>query len=91
MRPVLIVQNDIGNRYSPTVIVMAITSKVNKARLPTHIELTAGEHGLDLDSVVLCEQVRTIDKTRLRDKLGTLAPDAMERVDHAIKISFGLA
>lgn len=90
MRPVLIVQNDVGNRYSPTVIIMAITSKVSKARLPTHIELPAGAYGLDLDSIVLCEQVRTIDKTRLCNKLGMLSSEAMQKVDRAIQISFGL-
>jgi mRNA interferase MazF len=90
MRPVLVVQNDVGNRYSPTVIVMAITSRINKAKLPTHIEIGSGEFGLERDSVILCEQVRTIDKSRLRDRLGVLPPQAMEQVDQAIAISFGL-
>lgn len=90
MRPVLVVQNDIGNRYSPTVIVIAITSRINKARLPTHIELSGGVHGLERDSVILCEQVRTIDKVRLLDRLGMLPPEEMAAVDEAIAVSFGL-
>jgi len=90
MRPVLIVQNDVGNKYSPTVIVMAITSKINKSRLPTHIELFAEESGLERDSVVLCEQVRTIDKSRLRERLGELTPAQLKQVNAAIAISFGI-
>ena len=90
MRPVLIVQNDVGNRYSPTVIAAAITSQQNKARLPTHIEIEARTYGLSKNSVVLLEQVRTLDKRRLREKMGRLDEAAMRRVDTAIAVSFGL-
>ncbi len=90
VRPVLIVQNDIGNRYSPTVIAAAITSQQNKARLPTHIEISAKTYGLSKQSVVLLEQVRTLDKRRLRDRMGCLDNEAMGRVDSALAVSFGL-
>ena len=90
IRPVLIVQNDIGNKYSPTVIVAAITSQINKAKLPTHIEISANEYGLNKDSVILLEQIRTIDKKRLREKIGRLDKELMSKVDTAIAISFGL-
>ncbi len=90
IRPVLIVQNDIGNRYSPTVIVAAVTSQISKAKLPTHIELSAELCGLPRDSVVLAEQLRTIDKQRLRDKLGMLTPELVQRVNDALYISLGL-
>ena len=90
IRPVLIVQNDIGNKYSPTVIASAITSQINKAKLPTHIELSAKEYGLPKDSVILLEQIRTIDKRRLREKIGHLDDELMERVNDALSISFGL-
>ena len=90
MRPVLIVQNDVGNRYSPTVIAAAITSQQNKARLPTHIEIEARTYGLSKNSVVLLEQVRTLDKRRLRERMGCLDEKAMQRVDGAIAISLGL-
>jgi mRNA interferase MazF len=90
LRPVLIIQNDIGNRYSPTVIVAAITSKIDKARLPTHIEIQAEEYGLTKDSVVLTEQVRTIDKRRLRERVGVLSAEAMNSVDEALQISMGV-
>ena len=90
MRPVLIVQNDVGNRHSPTVIAAAITSQQNKARLPTHIEISARTYGLSKDSVVLLEQVRTLDKKRLREKMGSLDEQVMQRVDSAIAVSFGL-
>ncbi len=91
MRPVLIVQNDIGNRYSPTVIAAAITSQQNKAKLPTHIELQARSAGLSKDSIVLLEQIRTIDKKRLRERMGILDQSQMQRIDSAIAVSFGLA
>ena len=91
IRPVLIVQNDVGNRYSPTVIAAAITSQQNKARLPTHIEIEARTYGLSKDSIVLLEQVRTLDKRRLREKMGCLDERAMQRVDSAIAISLGLS
>ncbi|MDD4688549.1 MAG: type II toxin-antitoxin system PemK/MazF family toxin [Eubacteriales bacterium] len=91
VRPVLIVQNDIGNKYSPTVIAAAITSQINKANLPTHIEIDAQSGGLTKDSVILMEQIRTIDKERLRDKIGRLDDNHMEQVDNALAISFGLA
>ena len=90
MRPVLIVQNDVGNRYSPTVIAAAITSQQNKARLPTHIEIEARTYGLSKNSIVLLEQVRTRDKRRLRERMGCLDEKAMQRVDGAIAIRLGL-
>lgn len=90
IRPVLIIQNDVGNRHSPTVIAAAITSQINKARLPTHIELGARSYGLSKDSVILLEQIRTIDKTRLKEKMGRLDESLMQRVDNAIAVSFGL-
>lgn len=89
VRPVLVVQNDVGNRYSPTVIAAAVTSKINKARLPTHIELSARTYGLAKDSVVLLEQIRTIDKRRLKDRIGLLSEQMMTRVDDALLISLG--
>lgn len=90
VRPVLIVQNDIGNKFSPTVIAAAITSQQSKAKLPTHIQLGAQNCGLMKDSVVLLEQIRTIDKKRLKEKMGCLSPQAMSQVNRAITISFGL-
>lgn len=90
VRPVLIVQNDIGNKYSPTVIAAAITSQINKAKLPTHIEISAQEYGLLKDSVILLEQIRTIDKKRLREKIGHLDDDLMDMVNEALNVSFGL-
>ena len=91
VRPVLIVQNDIGNKYSPTVIAAAITSQINKAKLPTHIEIGALEYGLAKDSVILLEQIRTIDKKRLREKIGHLDDELMYKVNDALEVSFGLA
>ena len=91
MRPVLIVQNDTGNRHSPTVIAAAITSQTGKARLPTHIELSARSYGLSRDSVILLEQIRTLDKPRLRERMGQLDAPTMDRVNNAIAVSFGLA
>jgi len=90
VRPVLIVQNDIGNRYSPTVIITAITSQINKAKLPTHVEISASEYGLVKDSVILLEQIRTIDKRRLDEKIGHLDEEMMKKVNEALLISFGL-
>ena len=90
LRPVLIVQNDIGNRYSPTVIAAAITSRMSKAKLPTHIDIFAGEVGLAKDSVILLEQIRTLDKKRLKEKMGHLDDAVMNHVNTAIAISFGL-
>ncbi len=91
VRPVLIIQNDTGNRYSPTVIAAAITSQTGKARLPTHIELPVEEDcGLTKDSVVLLEQVRTLDKRRLRERMGRVDERIMEKIDTAIAVSFGL-
>ncbi len=90
VRPVLVVQNDVGNKYSPTIIISAITSQINKARLPTHIEINAPDFGLPKDSVVLLEQIRTIDKKRLREKIGKFDEDMMRRVDEALRISIGL-
>lgn len=89
-RPVLIVQNDTGNRHSPTVIAAAITSQTGKAKLPTHINLVGRDVGLTKDSVVLLEQIRTIDKKRLREHMGTLDESLMNQVDAAIAVSFGL-
>lgn len=91
IRPVLIVQNDIGNKYSPTVIAAAITSQINKAKLPTHIEIGALEYGLAKDSVILLEQIRTIDKKRLREKIGHLDEELMTKVNNALEVSFGLS
>lgn len=90
LRPVLIVQNDVGNRYSPTVIAAAITSQISKTKLPTHIDVYAESVGLAKDSVILLEQIRTLDKRRLREKMGHLDDLLMQRVDDAISVSFGL-
>ncbi len=90
VRPVLVIQNDIGNRFSPTIIVSAITSQLDKARLPTHIEIKGESYGLSRKSIVLLEQIRTIDKRRLREKAGHLDEYLMRRVDHALQTSFGL-
>jgi len=90
IRPVLIVQNDIGNRYSPTVIAAAITSQTDKNKLPTHIELDPAHCGLTKDSIVLLEQIRTIDKRRLKERMGRVDDAAMGRIDRALQVSFGL-
>lgn len=90
IRPVLIVQNDIGNKYSPTVIAAAITSRLDKAKMPTHIELSQLEYGLERDSVVLLEQIRTIDKSRLREKIGEISEEKMNQVNRAMMISLGV-
>ena len=90
VRPVLIVQNDVGNKYSPTVIAAAITSQHEKSNLPTHINISAECCGLSKDSIVLLEQVRTLDKQRLKEKMGAIDPGAMNRVDKALSVSFGL-
>jgi len=90
IRPVLIIQNDVGNRYSPTIICAAITSQINKAKLPTHIEIDSLHYMLVKDSVVLLEQVRTVDKKRLREKICHLDTYLMDRVDRALMVSFGL-
>lgn len=89
-RPVLVIQNDVGNKYSPTVIVAAITSQISKAKLPTHIEVSAKHCNLEKDSVVLLEQLRTIDKRRLKEKVTHLADDMMNKVDEGVRISLGL-
>lgn len=91
VRPVLIVQNDMGNRYSPTIICAAITSQINKAKLPTHIEINCHQYTLVKDSVVLLEQVRTIDKKRLREKICRLDEGLMQKVDKALIVSLGLS
>lgn len=90
VRPVLIIQNDVGNRHSPTIICAAITSKMNKAKLPTHVELDAGKYDLVKDSVVLLEQLRTIDKQRLKDKVCRLDHEILKKVDRALEISLEL-
>ncbi|KDR94824.1 mRNA interferase MazF [Peptoclostridium litorale DSM 5388] len=90
VRPVLVVQNDIGNKYSPTIIIAAITAKIDKAKLPTHVEIRANEYGLVKNSVVLLEQIRTIDKKRLREKIGSFDRKMMNKVDEALQISLGL-
>lgn len=90
VRPVLIIQNDIGNRFSPTVVVAAITAQIQKAKLPTHVEIDAKKYGFDRDSVILLEQIRTIDKQRLTDKITHLDEDMMANVNEAIQISLGL-
>lgn len=89
-RPVLIIQNDIGNQYSPTTIVAAITSQIFKAKLPTHVEVSAGQSGLERDSVILLEQIRTIDKSRLKHKVAVLEEEIMNQVSKALSISLGL-
>ena len=90
IRPVIIIQNDIGNRYSPTVIVAAITSQINKAKLPTHVEISSEEYGLNRDSVVLLEQIRTLDKKRLKEKIGHMTEDDMKKVKKSLLISLNL-
>lgn len=90
MRPVLIIQNDVGNKFSPTVIAAAITSQRGKGNIPTHIELSSFDCGLPKDSVVLLEQIRTIDKSRLKQKIGSLSADSMSKINLAIAVSFGL-
>ena len=90
IRPVLIVQNDIGNKHSPTVIAAAITSKKEKSQLPTHISVSAQSCGLSKDSVVLLEQVRTLDKRRLKERMGELDSSSMAQVNNALQVSFGL-
>lgn len=90
VRPVLVVQNDVGNKYSPTVIIAAITSQLSKAKLPTHIELDKDKYGLVKDSVILLEQIRTLDKRRLKEKICTIDNLTMQRVDVAIMISLGI-
>ena len=90
VRPVLVIQNDIGNRFSPTVIVAAITAQIQKAKLPTHVEIKADKHGLERDSVILLEQIRTLDKQRLTDKITKLDSDTMKKINHALEISLGL-
>lgn len=90
IRPVLVVQNDVGNKYSPTVIIAAITSQIDKAKLPTHVELKSVDYGLEKDSVILLEQLRTIDKRRLKEKITILDQDIMEKIDEALKVSLGL-
>ncbi len=89
VRPVLIIQNDIGNKYSPTVIVSAVTSQIGKAKIPTHVELKKDEYGLKADSVVLLEQIRTLDKQRLKQKIGGLSASKMMEVNKAMLISLG--
>ncbi|MFV0498180.1 MAG: type II toxin-antitoxin system PemK/MazF family toxin [Candidatus Fimivivens sp.] len=91
VRPVLIVQNDVGNRYSPTVIAAAITSQRDKSKLPTHIELSSQSCGLSRDSIVLLEQIRTIDKRRLKERMGQLDDTSMNQINHALQVSFGLS
>ena len=91
LRPVLIVQNDVGNKYSPTVIAAAITSKMSKTKLPTHIDVIGEDAGLAKDSIILLEQIRTIDKKRLKEKMGHLDDATMNDVNSAIQVSFGLA
>ncbi|AVL00527.1 type II toxin-antitoxin system PemK/MazF family toxin [Pediococcus inopinatus] len=91
LRPVLIVQNNIGNHYSPTVIVAAITAKIQKPKMPTHVGITAAETGVERNSVILLEQIRTIDKQRLKDQVGQLTTSKMLEVDAALKVSVGLA
>lgn len=89
-RPVLVIQNDVGNKYSPTIIVVAITSQISKAKLPTHVEINAKQSSLEKDSVILLEQLRTIDKRRLKEKVSHLSEDIMSLVDESIKVSLGL-
>lgn len=90
VRPVVIVQNDVGNKYSPTVIVAAITSQINKAKLPTHVDIASQDYGLPKNSVILMEQIRTIDKKRLREKIGKFDDYVLRKIEDALKISFEL-
>lgn len=90
IRPVLVIQNDVGNRHSPTVIVLAVTGQLNKARLPTHVPVPAEGNGLMKDSVILAEQIRTLDKRRLRERIGTIDPEVMDKVSQALRISLGV-
>lgn len=90
IRPVLVVQNDVGNQYSPTTIVLAITSQINKAKLPTHVELKAHSYGMERDSVILTEQIRTVDKTRLKQRIAVLDETTMAKVNEALAISLEL-
>jgi mRNA interferase MazF len=90
IRPVLVVQNDIGNQYSPTTIILAITSQINKAKLPTHVELKAEQYGMERDSVILTEQIRTIDKTRLKQRIAVLNEETMKKVEKALTTSLAL-
>ncbi|MFV9511763.1 type II toxin-antitoxin system PemK/MazF family toxin [Tepidibacillus sp. LV47] len=90
VRPVLVIQNDIGNRFSPTVIVAAITAQIQKAKLPTHVEISAKQYGLERDSVILLEQIRTIDKQRLTDKITHLDDEIMAKINEGLQISLGL-
>ena len=91
VRPVIVVQNDVGNKYSPTIIVAPVTSQMNKAKLPTHVKLKGNKYGLPKNSVALMEQLRTIDKKRLREKIGTFSVDIMNKIDEAMTISLALA
>ena len=90
VRPVVILQNDIGNKYSPTVIVACLTSKIYKNKIPTHVYLRATDYSLNCDSLVLCEQIKTIDKMRLKNKMTTINENDQQRVDRAVKLSLGL-
>lgn len=90
VRPVIVVQNDVGNKYSPTIIVAPITSQMNKAKLPTHVKIKGNKYGLPKNSVALMEQLRTIDKKRLREKIGSFSIDIMNRIDEAIAISLAI-
>lgn len=90
IRPVIVIQNNIGNKYSPTVIIAAITSQINKAKLPTHVEISSEDYGLNKDSVVLLEQIRTLDKRRLKEKIGHMIDEDMKKVDTAILVSMAL-
>ena len=90
VRPVIVVQNDVGNKYSPTIIVAPVTSQMNKAKLPTHVKLKGNKYGLPKNSVALMEQLRTIDKKRLREKIGTFSSDIMTKIDEAMTISLAL-
>ncbi len=91
IRPVLVVQNDVGNKYSPTIIVAAVTSQLNKAKLPTHVEIEARDNGLSKKSVVLLEQLRTIDKRRLKERIGTIDEELLPNVNEALTVSLGIA
>lgn len=90
VRPVVVVQNDVGNKYSPTVVIAAITSQINKAKLPTHVAIKKSNYGLPKNSVILTEQIRTIDKKRLREKVGSFDDVTMMKLDEALKVSVGV-
>ncbi len=90
LRPVIVIQNNVGNKYSPTVVVSAITSSLNKAKLPTHVNISSAESGLSDDSIILLEQIRTLDKSRLKTKIGNVNSETLKKIDIALAVSIGI-